>query len=118
MELLLDWHAELALHLHVGNELSRYFLKDLFSEISPLHSLIEDNELDDITLAGLTSRVPKTTTIPIQLFHGTEVSIANTDNDDWARHVRQIIDQVFSLGHVMNVTICHYNDQMVQPIIF
>ena len=102
---MLDRHCALFLPLHVRQKLSGHFLKDLLSEISTLHSLVEDDELDDIAFARLASRVPKATTIAIQRFHRAEVGIANADNDDRARHMRQVVDQVFSLGHVMNGTI-------------
>jgi hypothetical protein len=37
--------------LHVEADLIWYFLKDLFSEISFLHAVLESNELNDITSA-------------------------------------------------------------------
>ena len=71
--------------LHVRADLAWNFLEDLFGQITSGLSLVELNELDDITSNSLSTRVFQGTIIAIELLHRREVRVANTNNDDRAR---------------------------------
>jgi hypothetical protein len=75
----LDLHV---VPLHEAGELHWDLVKHLSSKVSSLDCLVEWHELDNITLhlsAVLIAELAWTVTI--KLSHGSEVSIANTDDD-------------------------------------
>jgi len=65
---------------HPSDQLIGDFLKDLFGEVSSNHALCELDELNDVSLAWLTSGVSKTVSIAIKLLHQGEIGTTDSDN--------------------------------------
>lgn len=105
IDVLLQSNGLVANVLHVGDELSGHLLQHLFSEVTSGHSLVELHELDDVARRSLSTAVMETTTVAIKLFHGTEVGVANSHDDDGAGHAGKLADQVLRLAHVVDGTV-------------
>jgi len=71
----------LVCHLHPRNHLTWNFLENLFGKITPDHAICELDELNNVTVAWLTSGIGKTGTIAIKLLHLGKISVANSDNN-------------------------------------
>ena len=71
-------------HLHPGDQLIGDLFEDLLGEVTSGHALGKLDELDNITMAGLASRVSKTATIAIELLHLAKISTSDSDYDDRA----------------------------------
>eukprot|EP00353_Schmidingerella_taraikaensis_P017755 CAMPEP_0185601902 /NCGR_PEP_ID=MMETSP0436-20130131/1398_1 /TAXON_ID=626734 ORGANISM="Favella taraikaensis, Strain Fe Narragansett Bay" /NCGR_SAMPLE_ID=MMETSP0436 /ASSEMBLY_ACC=CAM_ASM_000390 /LENGTH=134 /DNA_ID=CAMNT_0028231935 /DNA_START=108 /DNA_END=512 /DNA_ORIENTATION=+ len=100
-----DGNSGNAAVLHVADELIGDLLQDLLGQVTTHHCLIELDELDDIALTWLPVAVLETTTVTIEFFHGIEVCVAHTDNDDRARQLGKLINFINRLIHVVNRTI-------------
>lgn len=68
--------------LHIRADLLGNLGKNLLGEVPTCHTLLKFNKLDDISCAFLATRVAKFPLVPIQLFHGAEVSVSHTNNND------------------------------------
>ena len=85
--------------LHVADKLLGHLLENLFGEVTTAHRFSEANKLDDVTLCYL---IPTTEerTITIELLHGTEISVANSNDNDGAGELGELDDCVNGSGHV------------------
>ena len=68
-------------HHHVGDQLLWHFFQHLLGQVASLDALIEFDELDDVTSAGLAYAVLESLTITIKLLHHRKVSVTYTDDD-------------------------------------
>ena len=91
--------------LHEATDLIGNFLEHLLGEVASGHALVELNKLDNVTAGGDSAGVAETLTVTIELLHSLEVGVADANDDDGARHVGELADDVDGLRHVMNGTI-------------
>ena len=106
----------LAHHFHVATKLEGHFLEDLLVEVASCDGFLVVHELDDVTSAWLAHHIGQAATVTIKLLHGREVSIADTDDDDGARQVGELLDDVASSGHVVNDTIGEKQQNRVSSV--
>ena len=102
-----------AIALHVVNNLIGHFLKDLFGEVTLLHGYVVLDELDDIAGGFLTLAVAETLTVAIKFFHGAEIGPADTNDDDRARKVSKLDNNIYRFLHVMDSTISQEQQDLV-----
>ena len=105
-----------AFALHVRAHLRGDLHQDLLRQVASCHALIELDELDDVAGDGLTLRVPQHLTVTIQLFHRVEIGVANTNDDDRARVLSQLINQVLRLRHVMDRAVSQQEQDLVHRL--
>ena len=96
------WHSLDATVLHVADELPGNFFEHLLGQVPTHHCLVEPDKLHDIALARLTIAVAQTTTVAIELLHGVEVGITNTNDNDGAGQLSQLVDLIDRLIHVVD----------------
>jgi len=83
--------------------LLRDLAEHLLSKVAQPNSVVEPDELDDVT-CGLTTRVvTQEHPVAVELFHQVEfVAVAHAHDDDRCRQVRRVHDQLLHATHIMD----------------
>lgn len=102
--------------LHKGAKLRWHLFEDLLGEVTPGACLVELNELHDVARTGLAARVLQHAIITIELFHGVEVSLTDSNDDDRDGMVTQLTDQVLRLWHVVDGSIGEQKEHIVRHL--
>ena len=95
------------MHDHVVHELVRYLshhdLIDL--DLGHLAEVVEPDELDDVSGSRAPAPVQQHVRVRIQVHHLPKVLIADADNYDGDRQIRQLDDAVLRLRQVMDAAV-------------
>ena len=91
--------------LHIGANLGRHFNKDLLSKVAALDALVKLDKLYDITGHSLSLLITERSIVTIKFLHSREVSIAHTNNDNGARILSELVDQVFGPCHIVDCSV-------------
>lgn len=113
---LLNHHWLDVVFHHVGNQLLWNLLEDLLSQVTFLDGFVVDDELDDVTSTGLAIAVLESSTIAIKLLHHGEVCVTHADDDDGDRVQSKFKDNILSLFHIMNGSICKDQQHVVSHL--
>lgn len=99
--------------LHERAHLGGYFFENFFVQVASGDALVELDELDDIARDELTHRVTEAAVVAIELFHEGEVCVSNTDNDDRAGEITQLVYGILGRSHVMDGSISQDKEDLV-----
>ena len=113
---LLNHHWLDVVFHHVGNQLLWNLLEDLLSQVTFLDGFVVDDELDDVTSTGLAVAVLESSTIAIELLHHGKVCVTNSDYDDGDRVQSKFKDNILSLFHIMNGSICQNQQHVISHL--
>ena len=113
LDVLLESDGLEAGALHVRANLVWHFNEDLLSKVTALDALVELDKLHDVASYSLSLLIAKWSIVAIKLFHSRKVSIAHTNNDDGARILSKLVDQIFSPCHVVDCSISEQEKDLI-----
>ena len=112
-QLLVECNRVYAVAFHVGADLVRHLFEHFFIQSSASHTLIELDELDDVSGYELAVGVSEADLVAVQLFHEGEISVAHANDDDGAGKLGQVVDGILSSRHIVDCTVCEQQEDMV-----
>ena len=113
---LLNHHRLDVVFHHVRDQLLWNLLEDLLCQIAFLDGFVVDDELDDVTSAGLAIAVLESSTIAIKLLHHREVCVTHADDYDGDRMQGKFKDKILRLFHIMYGSICKDQQHVVSHL--